>query len=84
MNLYNDTADHSSINYEPDKSSMVHFRQSETTASKNVDADDEDGNKNESTYTEDNSEKGSIPSEHEENVQKPIKNITVNSEKKSK
>ena len=34
-----------------------------------MEPDKEDGNKNESTYTEDNDEKGSIPSEREENVQ---------------
>ena len=47
-----------------------------------MEADDEDGNKTKSTYTEDNSEKGSIPSECEENVQKPIKITSNNIEKK--
>ena len=42
-----------------------------------MEADDEDGNKHESAYKEDNSEKGSIPSEREENVQKPIKIFTT-------
>ena len=80
---------HSSINCEPDKntkriskSSIVLDRQSKTTDSKHLEADDEDGNKNESTYTEDNSKKGSFPSEHEENVKKTIKIIHTNSEKK--
>ena len=67
--FYNDTTDHSSINYEPDKSATSISKCSiQTTASKNVESDDEDGNKNESTYTE-------------ENVRNPIKNNPTNSEK---
>ena len=51
INFDNDTAEHSSINYEPDKSatsisksSIILDRQRKTTASKNVEADDEDEN----------------------------------------
>ena len=75
INFDYDTAAHSPINYEPFKSatsiyksSIVLDRQSKTSASKNEEADDEDGNNKEYTYTEDNSVKGSIPSECEENV----------------
>ena len=52
INFDNDTAEHSSINYEPDKnatniykSSIILDRQIETNCSKNVEADDEEGYK---------------------------------------
>ena len=53
INFDNDTTEHPSINHEPDKSatnisksSIVLDRQSKTSGSKNVEADDEDGYKN--------------------------------------